>query len=83
MQNQITRYQVQNAVLKNYIRFFWMLRIDNAQINTRFSKFSDLAYDNEYYDQMHFIREFKRFTGYTPGMFVKKNNSILQIGKMG
>jgi AraC-like DNA-binding protein len=54
----------------------------NQLLNTRFSKFSDLAYDNEYYDQMHFIREFKRFTGYTPGMFVKKNNSILQIGKM-
>ncbi len=54
----------------------------NQLLNTKFSKFSYLAYDNEYYDQMHFIREFKRFTGYTPRMFVKKNNSILQIGKM-
>ena len=55
----------------------------NQLLNTKFSKFSYLAYDNEYYDQMHFIREFKRFTGYTPKMFVSQNNSILQIGKMG
>jgi AraC-like DNA-binding protein len=55
----------------------------NQLLDNRFSKFSDLAYDNEYYDQMHFIREFKRFTGYTPKMFVSQNNSILQIGKMG
>jgi AraC-like DNA-binding protein len=47
-----------------------------------FSKFSDLAYDNGYFDQMHFIREFKRFTGGTPKDFVSKNNSILQIGKL-
>lgn len=54
----------------------------NQLLDKRFSKLSDLAYDNEYFDQMHFIREFKRFTGYTPGMFVSQNDSILQIGKM-
>lgn len=47
-----------------------------------FSKLSDLAYDHGYFDQMHFIKEFKRFTGDTPNDFVNKNNSILQIGKL-
>ncbi len=29
-------------------------------------KLSDIAYDNGYYDQMHFIKEVKRYTGLTP-----------------
>ena len=43
---------------------------------------SDIAYGNGYYDQMHFIREFKRYTGNTPKGFIRQNNSMLQIGKM-
>jgi AraC-like DNA-binding protein len=54
----------------------------NQLLNTGFSKLSDLAYDNEYFDQMHFIKEFKRFTGNTPKNFINQNNSILQIGKL-
>jgi AraC-like DNA-binding protein len=47
-----------------------------------FSKLSDLAYDNGYFDQMHFIKDFKRFAGNTPKTFVHQNDSILQIGKL-
>lgn len=46
-----------------------------------YSKLSDLAYDNGYFDQMHFIKEFKRFAGNTPKNFINQNNSILQVGK--
>jgi AraC-like DNA-binding protein len=46
------------------------------------NKLSDLAYDNGYFDQMHFIKEFKRFAGNTPKSFVHQNDSILQIGKI-
>lgn len=46
------------------------------------SKLSDLAYDNGYFDQMHFIKDFKRFTGNTPKSFINQSNSILQIGKL-
>jgi len=47
-----------------------------------FTKLSDLAYDNGYFDQMHFIRDFKRFAGNTPKSFVSQNDSILQVGKL-
>jgi AraC-like DNA-binding protein len=53
----------------------------NQLIYNNIQKFSDLAFDNGYFDQMHFIRDFKRFTGNTPKNFVQQQNSILQIGK--
>lgn len=33
------------------------------------SKLTDIAYENEYYDQAHFIKDFKEFTGVTPKEF--------------
>lgn len=47
-----------------------------------YSKLSDLAFDNGYFDQMHFIKDFKRFAGNTPKNFVDQKKSILQIGKL-
>ncbi len=46
------------------------------------ARFTDIAYDNTYFDQTHFIKEFKRFTGNTPKSFAHQRNSILQIGKL-
>lgn len=37
----------------------------------RFEKLSDVAYDNGYADQSHFIRSFKKFTGVSPLQFYK------------
>lgn len=50
-------------------------------IKSDYTKLSDLAYDYNYYDQMHFIRDFKRFTGNTPRDFLNQKNSLLNIGK--
>jgi AraC-like DNA-binding protein len=54
----------------------------NQLLYRDYSKLSDLAFDNGYFDQMHFIKEFKRFAGNTPKSFVHQNDSILQIGKL-
>ena len=37
-----------------------------------------LSFGDEYYDQMHFIKNFKRFTGYTPARYLLEN---LEMGK--
>ncbi|MBL7882399.1 MAG: AraC family transcriptional regulator [Chryseobacterium gambrini] len=38
-------------------------------LNDQFSNLVELAYENEYYDQAHFIKDFKEFTGSTPKEF--------------
>jgi AraC-like DNA-binding protein len=42
-------------------------------LDGNFSSFTELAYEGDYYDQAHFIRDFKEFTGYTPGEFYGDN----------
>ncbi|HMJ70119.1 MAG TPA: AraC family transcriptional regulator [Cyclobacteriaceae bacterium] len=37
-----------------------------------------LNFGDEYYDQMHFTKDFKRFTGHTPGRYLLEN---LEMGK--
>lgn len=54
----------------------------NQLLRDDYEKLSDLAFDNGYFDQMHFIRDFKRFAGITPKDFKQQNQSILQIGKL-
>jgi len=38
-------------------------------LNSEVSKLTDLAYESEYFDQAHFIKDFKEFTGLTPKEF--------------
>lgn len=40
-----------------------------ALLNNEQTTLTNLAYENEYYDQAHFIKEFKEFTGLTPKEF--------------
>lgn len=42
-------------------------------LSRRFDSLTDLAFQNEYFDQAHFIKEFKEFTGLTPKEFYGDN----------
>jgi hypothetical protein len=48
-----------------------MLLSNNAE------SLSHIAYESEYYDQAHFIRDFKEFTGTTPSEFLDDKNMAL------
>lgn len=41
---------------------------------TNFDKLTDIAYQNDYFDQSHFIREFREFTGTSPKHFILQAN---------
>jgi AraC-like DNA-binding protein len=42
---------------------------------------TDLALDLGYYDQAHFINEFKSFAGISPGAFLKEKNTLNQVNQ--
>ncbi len=45
--------------------------------------FTAIAYDSGYFDQSHFIRDFKSFTGLTPSQdFDKPSNFIIRPSRM-
>jgi len=75
-QNQIHRRQLvrkfSNAIglspkqLSKTIRLQATLK---SLLNQQQAKLTDAAYDNDYYDQSHFIKDFKEFTGLSPKEF--------------
>jgi len=55
-------------------------RFQNAltQIRRRgFDKLTDVAYDNDYADQSHFLRDFKTFTGIAPSLYLRQTTEIV------
>lgn len=56
--------------LSKIIRLQYVLK---QLIANDFTSLTDLAYDGEYFDQAHFIKDFKEFTGLTPKEFYSGN----------
>jgi AraC-like DNA-binding protein len=46
--------------------------------NSDFEKLSDIAFQNDYSDQSHFIRSFKEFTGFSPNQYQIQSNEIVE-----
>lgn len=59
--------------LNRIIRFNHVLKSIH---NKDFKTFSELAYDNSYFDQSHFIKEFEYFTGLTPQEFLNSFDTV-------
>jgi AraC-like DNA-binding protein len=45
---------------------------------TDYSKLSDIAYEQDYADQSHFIRSFKEFSGLSPNQYQKQTNEVVE-----
>ncbi|SMD38395.1 Helix-turn-helix domain-containing protein [Reichenbachiella faecimaris] len=48
-------------------------------LNQKGKKLTALAYDGKYYDQAHFIKDFKEFTGITPKEFYGENLKMSKL----
>lgn len=61
-------------ILKRICRF---KMASNQLIHTyKNDELFDFVYENEYYDQAHFIKEFKEFSGTSPIKFISENKTI-------
>lgn len=65
--NFIREVGVSPKIYARMIRFQHLLQ---KRITTPDQKWAALAYDNDFFDQMHLIKEFKQFLGTTPSAFV-------------
>lgn len=63
---------------KQFIRILRFQQILQRLSQENISSLTTLAYENEYYDQSHFVREFKSFTGFLPSEFEAKKLPINQ-----
>jgi AraC-like DNA-binding protein len=48
-------------------------------LNKNFTSLTALAYENEFYDQAHFIKDFKELTGFTPKEFYGNNLKMTSL----
>jgi len=48
-------------------------------INKNQASLTSIAYDCGYFDQSHFIRDFKTFTGLTPSAYMEKRSPVSQV----
>ena len=75
-------YQISNRQLERIFRNNIGISLREYQKISKFNRalqhfssdlsLTEIAYDSGYFDQAHFIRSFKTFTGYSPGKYRKK-----------
>lgn len=63
---------------KFFMRIVRFQQVLHYLSDRQFSSLTSVAYQADYYDQAHFIRDFKDFTGFTPSRFQLKKHPINQ-----
>jgi AraC-like DNA-binding protein len=62
--------------ISDYIRISRLNAINKYMLNPP-SRLTELAYEFNFTDQSHFIREFKHYTGVTPKKFIRQKESFI------
>ena len=65
--------------MKTLIRVSRTSFIFDKMIEQNTFNYQDLLFEGNYYDQAHFIKDFKEFTGKTPKQFFHNNSDICKI----
>ena len=77
-QRQLSRKFQQDLGMspKEYLRVSRFICSLKHLTNYPASSLTEVAHESGYYDQAHFIRDYKKFTGYTPGMLLRSENVL-------
>lgn len=67
---------------KHFLRLSRFQNIIDKILKTPQSDLTTLAHEFEFFDQAHFTKDFKAFSGSTPLSFMKENRSFRQIMKL-
>jgi AraC-like DNA-binding protein len=62
---------------KHYLKIMRFQKVIAAIENNVSVHWSQMAREHGYYDQAHFIHDFKLFSGFTPGEYTKRKTSTL------
>lgn len=64
---------------KTYAKIKRFQKILRQLENKDYHSLTELTYEHNYYDQMHFIKDFKSFTGSTPTDYIMQKSSLRDI----
>lgn len=68
---------------KQYLKIMRFQKAIQAIEKDKFVHWSHIALESGYYDQAHFIHDFKLFSGFTPNEYMKRKNSLLNYIPVG
>jgi AraC-like DNA-binding protein len=68
---------------KQYMRIMRFQNVIQKIENQRHLHWSEIALKSGYYDQAHLINDFKAFSGFTPGEYLKKKSPLLNYIPVG